>query len=69
MEECSEYGIPMKVIRREQELIQSDLCDSIYDMTEGQMADYMAAGISGYYGEWALILSHISVLNVVKLKL
>lgn len=27
---------------------------SIFNVTEGQMADYMAAEMSGNYGEWAV---------------
>lgn len=37
----------MKIIHREKELAECD----IDDMTEGQMADYMAAEMSGDYGD------------------
>lgn len=49
-EDCSECGISMKIIRREKELPECDMDD----MTEGQMADYMAAEMSGAYGEWEI---------------
>lgn len=43
----------MKIIHREQELIECGIC-GIYNMTEGQMADYMAAEMSKDYGDWAV---------------
>lgn len=39
----------MKVIGHERTMVELD-----DDATEGQMADYMAAELSGDYGEWGV---------------
>jgi len=54
MNKCSKCGSPMKIISREQELMECDVMCGIYNMTEGQMGDYMAAEMSGDYGDWTV---------------
>lgn len=53
MTDCNKCGKTMITIHREQELIQCGIF-GIYNMTEGQMADYKAAEMSGDYGDWAV---------------
>lgn len=51
---CSKCKTPMTVIHREQKLMEHNVMCSIYTMSEGQMADYMASEMSGDYGEWVV---------------
>ena len=50
MENCSKCGTKMEIISQKKELMECD----VEDMTEGQMADYMASEMSGDYGDWAV---------------
>ena len=54
MIECNKCKKPMKIIRTEQELMPSSITCSFYDMSEGQMAEYMAAEMSGDFGDWTV---------------
>ncbi len=47
---CEKCGSEMKEINRECRMDELD-----DDATEGQMADYMAAELSGDYGDWGVV--------------
>lgn len=47
---CDKCGKPMVEIDRETTMAEADMSD----LTEGQMADYMAAELSGCYGDWSI---------------
>ena len=46
---CKNCGCIMKEISRERTIVEPDFDD----ITEGQLADYEAAELSGEYGDWA----------------
>lgn len=46
---CSKCGAEMEEIRREQKMVELE-----EDASEGQMADYMAAELSGDLGAWGI---------------
>ena len=49
---CSKCGSIMELMSRKSELAECDMDD----MTDGQRADYMAAKMSGDYGDWSIIV-------------
>lgn len=50
MEKCTKCNSLMEIVQQETELLECD----IGGMTEGQMADYMGAEMSGDFGDWAV---------------
>ena len=51
---CEKDGSEMKLTSQERKMPDSESMD-FESLTEGQMADYMAAEESGEFGDWAIV--------------
>ena len=51
---CEKDGSEMKLIHQERKMPDPEDMD-MEQLTEGQMADYMAAELSGDFGDWAIV--------------